>query len=265
VSERTERAGELTDVHGLSGAYVLDAVTDIERAAFDRHLRGCDTCALEVAELTETAARLADESWTAPPPRMRERVLAEVRQTRQLPPGRQTRQLPALAIGRPARPERTVVSLWRRRTALAVAAAVLAAGAGAGAVVVQESRVRDERAVADAARAQAARMESVLSAPDATLRGTAGPGGGRVTVVSSASRDAAVAVLADLPALGPDRVYQLWLIDGTVATSPGVLAVGATEDQRLIEGIRDADRFGVSVEPPDGSPAPSANNVLLEL
>jgi hypothetical protein len=244
---------ELTDVHGLSGAYVLDAVTDIERAAFDRHLRGCDTCALEVAELAETAARLADESWAAPPPRMRERVLAEVRQTRQLPPGR------------PARPERTAVSRWRRRTALAVAAGVLAAGAGAGAVVVQESRVRDQRAVADAARAQAAQVESVLSAPDAVLRSTAGPGGGRVTVVSSASRDAAVAVLDDLPALGPDRVYQLWLIDGTVATSPAVLDPGVTEDRRLIEGVRDADMFGVSVEPPDGSTTPSANNVLLEL
>jgi anti-sigma-K factor RskA len=242
---------ELTDVHGLSGAYVLDAVTDIERAAFDRHLRGCDTCALEVAELAETAARLADESWAVPPPRMRERVLAEVRQTRQLPPGR------------PARPERTAVSRWRRRTALAVAAGVLAAGAGA--VAVQESRVRDQRAVADAARAQAAQVESVLTAPDAVLRRTAGPGGGRVTVVSSASRDAAVAVLDDLPALGPDRVYQLWLIDGTVARSPAVLNPGDTEDRRLIEGVRDADMFGVSVEPSGGSATPSANNVLLEL
>jgi anti-sigma-K factor RskA len=253
-------------VHGLSGAYVLDAVTDIERAAFDRHLRGCEICALEVAELTETAARLADESWSAPPPRMREQVLARVRQTRQVPPARQTRQLPAPAVGRPARPERSAVSRWRRRTALAVAAGVLAAGAGAGAVVVQESRVRDERAVADAARAQAARMESVLTAPDAVLRSSAGPGGGRVTVVASAGRDAAVAVLDDLPALGPGEVYQLWLIDEAgAARSPAVLEVGVTDDERMIDGVRDAVRFGVSVEPAGGSPAPSANNVLLEL
>jgi hypothetical protein len=242
-----------TDVHGLSGAYVLDAVTEIERAAFDRHLRGCETCALEVAELTETAARLADETWSAPPPRMREQVLARVRQTRQEPPGR------------PARPARAPVSQWRRRTALAVAAGVLAAGAGAVAVVVQEGRVRDERSVAEAARAQVARMESVLTAPDALLRSGAGPGGGRVTVVSSAGRDVAVVVLDDLPALGPDEVYQLWLIKGAVAESPAALAVGVTEDRRLIDGVRGADAFGVSIEPPGGSRQPSQNRAVLRL
>jgi hypothetical protein len=253
VSERAGAATDGTDVHGLSGAYVLDAVTDIERAAFDRHLRGCETCALEVAELTETAARLADETWSAPPPRMREQVLARVRQTRQEPPGR------------PARPARAPVSQWRRRTALAVAAGVLAAGAGAVAVVVQEARVRDERSVAEAARAQAARMESVLTAPDAILRSSAGPGGGRVTVVSSAGRDSAVVVLDDLPARGPDEVYQLWLINDAGAVDKGVLEVGVTDDQRLIDGVRDADSFGVSVEPPGGSEKPSTNNVILEL
>ena len=29
----------MTDVHSLSGAYALDAVDDLERAAFERHLR----------------------------------------------------------------------------------------------------------------------------------------------------------------------------------------------------------------------------------
>ena len=33
---------------------------DIERAAFDRHLRECETCRSEVDELREASARLAD-------------------------------------------------------------------------------------------------------------------------------------------------------------------------------------------------------------
>ena len=243
---------DVTEVHGLSGAYVLDAVTDLERAAFARHLRGCETCALEVAELAETAARLADETWSVPPPRMLAEVLGRIRQTRQSPPG-------------PARVERTGASRWRRRTALAVAAGVLAAGAGTGAYVVQDQRVRDQRAVAEAARAETARMEAVLAAPDAVLAGQPGPGGGRVTVVASASRDEAVAVLDGLPALGPDRVYQLWLITDAGPTSMGPLAVGVTDARRLIDGVRGATAFGVSVEPPTGSPTPSGTPVVVEL
>ena len=30
---------ETVDIHALAGAYALDAVDDLERAAFDRHLR----------------------------------------------------------------------------------------------------------------------------------------------------------------------------------------------------------------------------------
>lgn len=47
------------DVHALTGAYVLDAVSDVEHAEFERHLTRCETCAQEVAELRETATRLA--------------------------------------------------------------------------------------------------------------------------------------------------------------------------------------------------------------
>jgi len=242
------------DIHALSGAYCLDAVTDLERAAFDRHLSGCETCALEVAELRETAARLADGAWSAPPPGLRDNVLAQVRQTRQVGPGR------------PGRVERTVAARWRRRTAFAVAAAVLAAGAGAAGLVLQDQRVRQERQVAAAARAEVARMTGVLTASDAALSSQPGPGGaGRVTLAYSAERNAAVSILTDLPPQGPDRTYQLWLIEGAAAESMGVLAVGDTEDRRLIEGVRGASAFGVTVEPAGGSATPTGTPVIIEL
>jgi hypothetical protein len=34
------------DIHGLSGAYAVD---DVERARFEAHLAGCDTCRDEVS------------------------------------------------------------------------------------------------------------------------------------------------------------------------------------------------------------------------
>ena len=37
------------DIHALCGAYAVDAVDDLERAAFDRHLADCEACAAEVA------------------------------------------------------------------------------------------------------------------------------------------------------------------------------------------------------------------------
>jgi len=119
----------MTDVHTLAGAYALDAVTDIERAQFRRHLDQCETCALEVAELSETAARLTDATWTEPPPQMRTAVLAQVARTPQARPGRAGRSRAAASPG------------WRRWTVTAVAASVLAAAAGRAVYVVQEQRV----------------------------------------------------------------------------------------------------------------------------
>ena len=36
------------DIHALSGAYAVDAVDDLERAMFERHLAQCGTCRAEV-------------------------------------------------------------------------------------------------------------------------------------------------------------------------------------------------------------------------
>ena len=55
------------EIHSLIGPYILDAVDDLERAAFDRHLRECDACRAEVDELTETSARLASGSLSVQP------------------------------------------------------------------------------------------------------------------------------------------------------------------------------------------------------
>src|SRR5688500_12449230 len=88
------------DVHALAGAYALDALPSDERAFFERHLAMCEACRNEVAELTETAARLGSAAAVAPPPALRDRVLAAANVTRQLPPEPE--------------PSVTSVSAWRQ-------------------------------------------------------------------------------------------------------------------------------------------------------
>src|SRR6266540_5335676 len=110
---------ETVDIHALAGAYVLDAVDDIERAAFDRHLRDCASCAIEVAELGETSTWLTHPIAVTPPPALRDRVLAAIAQTAQERP-RGTAQVRPVGSAKPVAPP--AAGRWRRWTVSAVAA-----------------------------------------------------------------------------------------------------------------------------------------------
>jgi anti-sigma-K factor RskA len=227
------------EVHTLSGAYALDALTEIERAGFARHLAECSVCETEVAEFRETSARLGMAAWENPPARLRARVMAEVAQTRQV-----------AANSRPERSRSQDVALWRRRTAAAVAAGLIAIGGGTTAWVVQEQRVN--RAVTEASQ-----LESVLEAGDAQVHSAAVKGGGRVTVAVSPSRGA-VAIMSDLPTLPKGKVYQLWLITGVNAPKPStVMAAGQTAGTVRLTSLGTADKLAMTVEPEGGSQSPS--------
>ncbi|WP_433302848.1 anti-sigma factor [Actinoplanes sp. CA-030573] len=228
------------NIHSLIGAYALDAVDDVERAAFDRHLRECEECRTEVDELREASARLAAGAWSVPPPRLRANVMAAVRTTRQLAPET-----------RPARAARPAMR-WRRWAA--AAAAVVAVGGVTYAV--QDQRVRREHAAAEAARADEAQVRAVLAAPDLVVRDQVVTGGGRVTVAVSRLRNAGVIMLAADSVPG-GRVYQLWTVRGGAAHSEGALDTGQTAAVRIVEGIDQASGVGVTLEPPGGSATPT--------
>jgi len=240
-----------TEIHALAGAYALDAVDDVERVAFRRHLAECETCSLEVAELRETVGRLADSTWAAPPPRLRDSVLAEVRRTRQTSSGRAERDRVSGAAS---------AARWRRWTAGAVAAGIIAVGAATGTYVVQQQQVRDAEARAVAAE----QVQSVLTAPDRVDRKPPGTTG--VTLVTSSLRDAAVMLMTDLPEPDAVHAYQLWLIEpGSPAKSVGLLPAGRGAGLQYVPGIQGYDRFGVTVEPASGSDQPTTEPVLIQL
>jgi anti-sigma-K factor RskA len=235
------------DIHALAGAYALDALNDIERAAFDRHAAECEVCAVEAAELQETVGRLTEVTWSVPPPRMRRAVLAEVSRTRQV--GGRRRD--------DARGAGATAAQWRRRAGLAVAAALLVAGGGAAtwAVLRQQQQEAHNKVVAEQERAR--RVSDIVSAPDAQINRS-----GQVTVVFSAGRDAGVAILDNLPDPGRTQAYQLWAIRGTHATSVGLLDPGQRTGTVFVRDLTGADFFGVSREPAGGSRTPTQDAIV---
>lgn len=212
------------ELHTLTGAYALDAVSDVERAGFERHLGECAACRQEVAELRATGTWLGVAETVGPPPALKALVLADVTRTRQLPPR-------VAAFRKPRR-----AKAFGLRVALfgAAAAAVVAVGVG----VVTTS-------------APPAPVDSVLSAPDATA--IQGAGEGSATLVVSRSRNQAVLLASGLPALDAGHVYQVWMIRAGEARSAGVL-----QPRMLMSDIPPGtDRIGITVEPAGGSAGPT--------
>jgi anti-sigma-K factor RskA len=233
-------------MHTLAGAYALDALTELERAGFDRHMAECAACATEVAELTETAARLGTATALTPPPGLRAAVLADISRTRQVHDSRPTRAARGDTAAR-----------WRSRTLLAAAAAVLAV-AGLGTVwTVEEHRLGAARDQAAAVQAQQARVDAILTAGDVKVYNSSTPSGGRVTVAVSASQNDGVVVMTNMPVPPAGQAYQLWLIRNGAPTSAGIMAAGSRSGTAVLPPLNGADSLGVTVEPAAGSSTPT--------
>ncbi len=229
----------MSEIHLQTGAYALDALEDLERIGFERHLPVCDSCQVETAEFREAAARLADRVARRPPAQLRERVMAEVALTRQVSPARAGR--------RPFR--------MRRGLAAAAAAVVLAAGAGLGGVAWQAHRS------AHSAQVEAAGVARVLTDPARReVAATASVGGSATLVTAGGS---AVFTADRLPAPAAGRAYQLWLTgpDG-VTTSAGLLHLSGGGVQSVVPGVSAGAEVTVSIEPSGGSKQPTAPAIL---
>ena len=235
------------DIHTLAGAYALDAVTDIERAEFARHVAGCESCAQELAELRATVGRLSDATSQTAPPDLKASVMAAVAQTRQLPPGRtgmraRRRSGPRLAgLGWPPRPPP-----WCSPPA-----------AGWPAMRSPIRRYATRNAPPPPPQAQNAQINAVLTASDAQVHTDRLAAGGQVTVVTSAKLDEGVAVLSDMPPLSNDRVYQLWLMYGQQAKSVGVMNRDVLAGTQVFAGVDGATAFAISAEKAGGAPTPT--------
>ena len=78
----SDHTGHTDDV----GAYLLSALNDLERQAFERHLRGCDECREELERLRPAAEALPGSvKQLEPPPGLKKRLMAEVEPRRRTP------------------------------------------------------------------------------------------------------------------------------------------------------------------------------------
>lgn len=228
----------MSDIHALVGAYAVDAVDDIERARFEDHLAGCEVCRSEVVGLRAAAGMLASAEPVAPPPELRERVLAGIATMRPLPP--------RVSSQRAAR---------RRWVPLLAVAAAFAIVLGVGAAW-QPWRDDDTSVTLTAA-------DRVLQAPDAE-EVTVEVADARATLVRSRREGRAVLVTEDMPAAPRGKVYELWLQSPEGVMEPAGLMPPGENQTVLLEGdASDAVGAGITVEPEGGSEEPSSEPIVL--
>lgn len=237
-----------SDIHHLAAAYALDAVDDTERQAFEAHFHSCEVCRADVIDHRETMARLAAASPVAPSASVRDRVLAEITQTRQLSP--------LLPDGVSELAER------RRRRRRTATTAVLAAAAAvmmfvAGAVLVDRGTTTFSDQVA-----------AVLDEPDArfvTLTPDESAGAaGSIRVAWSASAGRAVVLGDDLAPAPGGQAYELWLIDADGPQPMQLLAdASAGELRQVFDIVSEPAAWGVTIEPDSGSLQPTGDILFL--
>lgn len=224
-----------TDLGALAAPYALDAMSDSERDEVDRRVSAAPPAVAqaftdEVRKVREAMAVVSASTAAEPPPRLRERLLAEVGAGREEP----VRQL------RP-RPTR-----WQK-TALA-AAAVIAVGLGAVGVGMA-LRPSEKPSTA----------EQVFAAPDVRTVSGEIPGGGTATVVFSREKDAGVLVMNNVAPPQPGTVYQMWLIDADGPHPAGTMDAQAVAPSTtaVLPDLGDSRTLAFTVEPPGGSQEPT--------
>jgi anti-sigma-K factor RskA len=266
-------------VHALTGAYVCHALTPDEERAFELHLARCPDCAMEVAELSETAALMALTVVQAPPPNMRTLVMAGIDVTRQLPPitmatADASKLAADVADADGLDPNRRVLGRrvldrlhpsprHSRRTSRKVVAGWAAAAVLAGLVGGLSVHQVIENRQSSQVTAQDSGISTLLSAPDVHSGSSQVRGGGSVTVIDSRQRGQAEITMSDMPALPTGKAYQLWLIDSSSLRSAAVVAASSASRSVLADDLGDATSIAITVEPAGGSAQPTSTPILL--
>lgn len=260
-------------IHALSGAYAVDALDTFERKAFEAHLSRCAECRTEVRSLREATALLGLPDAVPPPASLRDKVLRGAAGVRPLPPltGRDDHRYlhhdETAHGGTASEPEEgshgNVVPLRQRfphvgrraRLGLAAAAAaVIAVGAG---VVVQpwESSTPTSTVVA---------ASEILQAPDAETVSQKFPDGSRATVTRSLDQGRAVLQTSNMAEPPSDRAFEVWLMDEFGNAEPAALMTEAGDRTVVLEGdASDAAAVGITVEPLEGSAAPTTEPIAM--
>jgi anti-sigma-K factor RskA len=229
-----------TDLHTLSGAFAIDALSAEEAEQFRTHLEGCAVCREEVRELRAAAARMGEIEAVVPPVALKARVLAAADRTAQRPP----------KVVDPGRDDKEGVGRrWLPRVAAAAAAAVVVVGAAVGI-----GQITGE----DGTSLQAGVVQ-VFEADDAHTA-EVDTSHGAVRVATSPARGEMAVDTSGLQPLDDEHVYQLWSIADGTPTSVGVLddpGRGAS-----MEMPASGTQVAITVEPAGGSEEPTTDPIV---
>jgi hypothetical protein len=236
-------------LHLLTGAYAVDAIDgQAELRRFERHMRRCQQCVGEVRGMTETASRLGFAAAQPAPPGLRDRVLASVAQTRQLPPVTDHRR--ARAAARPGQ-------MPRLGWVVAAVSLVL--------ILVLTIALLQARDQLNQARSRQTALAAVLAAPDARAVTASTSAGGRATVVYSLREHSLIVTLAHLPSPPAGKVYELWLLGPPKVRPAGLIPAGTRGRSApvLVAGLISGDQLGLTVEPAGGTSRPTTTPILV--
>ena len=222
------------DLHLLTGAYVVNALDDIERRRFELHLSSCESCRDEVESLRSIVDDLAGTTIADPPASLKAAVLTEIGQTRQISSVRKV----AAAPGRSGRSLRWLAT---------VAAALVALGLG-GFALQQRTRANSYQTAAE-----------IVRAPDARIIRLSGTNGSAQLTYSSSIR-AGVLVADGLSPAPTGRAYQAWAIEGGAARSLGTFTTRAGRSVAVpVRTALATDAIvAVTEEPAGGSAQPTS-------
>ncbi len=234
-------------VHSLLGPYVVDAVTEDERRAFERHLGSCADCRTEVASLQEVTATLAVAEAVEPPASLRARVMAQVATTPQLTPGEGAH---ADRIMRPRRASRL-----RRWVPLSAVAASILTVVAVGVGLLRPAPVPGETS------AMERDVMMIVSAPDAHSMDL---DLGTTHVVVSERMEGVAVMCADTPMPEDGMEYQLWLVmdDGSTMAGPTFMPDDSGEVMTMMHAsLEDVSEIAITEEPKGGSEEPTSETL----
>ena len=287
----------------LIAPYFLGSLEPEERSLLEEHLDACSECNAEVLEAGEAATVLALSVEQVPvSASVKEGLFARIEAESRLRPAAPEARGPSLLArilgsGPLTHPATALASVL---LVVVVGGGVLF-NARVDGVVRENDALRDQLGVMATASAQTtARLDDTLAemaeeqetiatnlrtVAAAVAETTAGldnrlaqtvsvnvlEGSGQMSnsrVMVLMTDQGAVALLAalDLPPLPPDRVYQVWLVRGSLRYSAGIFTVDPSGFGqtliRLVGPLGEFDAIAITIEPRGGSQWPTSTTVL---
>jgi anti-sigma factor RsiW len=221
------------DLHDLTAAYALDALSPDETREYEAHLARCERCRTELASFSEAAGALAYATeGPAPPPELRARILQQAQ-----------REGPNVV---PLRPR------WAAPLAAAAAvAACVAVGLGIWAATLSNKL---DRRTNELAREQ--KVAAILAAP-----GSRTVSFGRGSLVVTKNGDAAL-VVNNLQQPPSGKTYEAWISAGGSPRRAGTFGGGSVVTVPLDGTLRPGSSVLVTVERAGGVDAPTRKPFL---